>query len=249
MIRGYTVKLLRRTIRNLILESWYATDMSSIEWMIAKLGLLKHETEVVIDHKDQSGHDLVIKINALIPNGELEGKPNFLPERLAVLQIDSTEENCLNAFEVSYSYIRRKHRHLGLGPLMYEVAMEYITKEYGVGLTCDRMTVSEHAYPVWEKFLERSKTDPDITTELLDFNFGPEDKKFTPNVPGDDCEEGTGTDWYLTLKEEDPWGNEGPEPKFIKWWKEENPTAYVYKKSPAKTIAILEDLKILKIQK
>lgn len=241
------MRLLRQTIRQLIKESVYSTDFSKIDWMIAKLGTHGYPTEVVIDHKDQSGHDLVIKINELKPS-VIRGRKRK-GSRMAVLQIDKAEKNCLNAYEVSWAYSPKKFRWLGIGPLMYEVAMEYVTQEYGVGLSCDRLEVSEHARPVWEKFYERSKTDPEITTEPLDFDYGPEEKKFTPNYADDDCEEGTSVDWFLTLKEKDPWSNEGPTDEFKKWWKEEDPSSRVYKKSPARTILKLEEVGLLRINK
>ena len=242
------MRLLRQTIRQLIKESVYDTGFSKVDWMIAKLGMHEYPTEVVIDLKDQSSHALVIKINELKPS-VIRGRKRK-GSRMAVLQINSNSNgNCLDAYEVAWAYSPKKFRWLGIGPLMYEVAMEYITQEYGVGLSCDRMEVSEHAWPVWEKFYERSKTDPEITTEPLDFGFGPEEKKFTPNYEADDCEEGTSVDWFLTLKDGDAWSNEGPTDEFKKWWVEEDPSSRVYKKSPARTIAKLKEVGLLRINK
>ena len=241
------MRLLRQTIRRLIKESVYSTDFSKIDWMIGKLGLHPNPVEVVIDHHDQSGHELVIKINELVPTAR-RGKKHKA-KRIAVLQIDKSLKNCLNAFEIAWAYSPKKFRYLGVGPLMYEVAMEYITQEYGVGLICDRFTVSEKAWPIWKKFYEKSKTDPEITTEPLDFSYGPEDKKITPNYVDDDCEETTSVDWFLTLKDIDPWSDEGPTDEFIKWFVEEDPTSRVYKKSPARTIETLKGVGMLRINK
>ena len=241
------MKLLRETIRQLIKESVYSTDFSKIDWMIGKLGLHTNPVEVVIDHLDQSGHELVIKINELVPTARVGQKHKA--KRIAVLQIDESEKNCLNAYEVAWAYSPKKFRHLGVGPLMYEVAMEYITQEYGVGLICDRFTVSEKAWPIWEKFYERSKTDPEITTELLDISFGPEEKKITPNYQTDDCEETTSVDWFLSLTNKDAWSNEGPTDEFINWWINDDPSSRAYKKSPARTIAKLKELGLLRINK
>ena len=241
------MKLLRQTIRNLILESVWDTDVSKIDWMIAKLGLHKNPVEVVIDHKDQSGHDLVIKINELVPTARRGQK--YKAKRIAVLQIDESVQPCLGAYEIAWAYSPKKFRYLGVGPLMYEVAMEYVTQEYGVGLICDRFTVSEKAWPIWEKFFERSKTDPEITTELLDISFAPKEKKFTPNYKEDDCEETTSVDWFLTLVEKDSWSDEGPTDEFLDWWKNEDPSSRAYKKSPPRTIETLKELGLLRINK
>jgi len=238
------MRLLRQTIRRLIKESVYSTDFSKIDWMIGKLGLLDHNVEIVIDHNHEAGNDLVIEIMSVkLQDGRKRRKS------MAILKIDESWGNCLNAYEVSWSHVRYKWKKLGIGPLMYEVAIEYITQEYGVGLICDRKSLSDKAFPVWKKFFERSKTDPEITTELLDFSHGPKDKKFTPNNELDDCDETTSADWFMALKTNDWWSDEGPTDEFRKWWAEEDPTSRVYKKSPARTIETLKGLGMLRINK
>jgi hypothetical protein len=208
--------------------------------MITKLGLSKGKIEIVISEKHKTDHDLVIEVNNIMPNKT---------KRIGLLLIDRSHADCLDTFEISWAHMSYNSRkYLGFGPMMYEVAMEYITQKYNVGLTCDRQSVSEFAYPVWEKFLERSKSDPEITTELLDFDAGPEEKKFTPGNKSDDCWETTSLKWYREKTKEHGWSDDGPTDEFRKYYVENDPTSRTYKKSPARTIKILKDLGMLKIQ-
>tara|TARA_Y100001970_G_C14107979_1_gene789254 strand:- start:83 stop:799 length:717 start_codon:yes stop_codon:yes gene_type:complete len=236
------MKLLRKLINQLIKESVYNTDFSKIDWMITKLGMLENRVEVIIDNNHEDGNELVIEIRSIKEWGNRD-----IPEKIGILKIDKSWGNCLDAYQVSWSKVRKKWRHLGIGPLMYEVAIEYITQEFGVGLICDRESLSDKAFPVWEKFFERSKTDPEITVELLDFSHGSEDRKITPNNDQDDCDETTSMEWFMALKSNDYWEDGGPTPEFRKWWIEEDPTSKVYKKSPARTIKKLEEVGILRI--
>ena len=88
---------------------------------------------------------------------------------------------CLGAYGVTFSMVHIK----GLGPLMYEVAMELAGKR---GLMSDRMDVSQEARRVWENFDARS----DTKKKQLDNPYG----WLTPNDPQDDCrQDSAGKDW------------------------------------------------------
>lgn len=56
------------------------------------------------------------------------------------------------AYEVTYSYVSR-----GYGPLLYDVAMEYVTRG-GYSLMSDRTSVSKYAFGVWTYYRGR----PDV---------------------------------------------------------------------------------------
>lgn len=80
----------------------------------------------------------------------------------------------------------------GWGPLLYEVALEFSTKN-GKGLTSDRFLVSQDAKSVWDRYLSRSgsvkATQMDINKMTNRFVFGNEDKipQLTPDDKSDDC--------------------------------------------------------------
>ena len=56
--------------------------------------------------------------------------------------------DCMGAFEVASSGASS-----GWGPMLYDLAMEYATKNGG-GLVSDRTGVSEDAYFVWKKYMD-----------------------------------------------------------------------------------------------
>lgn len=67
---------------------------------------------------------------------------------------------CYGAFEVLGSKSARR----GLGPLLYDIAMEAAT-ELGGGLMSDRFVVSDDAQRVWRKY---QNDRPDVTRMQLD---------------------------------------------------------------------------------
>jgi hypothetical protein len=60
---------------------------------------------------------------------------------------------CLGAWSVNFSNTSK-----GWGPLLYDVAIEWCTMR-GNGLMPDRMGVSNKAYAVWEKYMQRSDVE------------------------------------------------------------------------------------------
>ena len=69
----------------------------------------------------------------------------------------------------------------GMGPLLYEVAIEYAS-QVGGGLISDRRTVSSDARAVWDKYAKRL----DIGKKQLDTNDS-DMTQLTPDDPKDDC--------------------------------------------------------------
>ena len=122
---------------------------------------------------------------------------------------------CRGAFEVVNSLAARK----GLGPLLYDIAME-AASEIGGGLMSDRMTVSDAAHRVWRKYQEDR---PDVAYLKLDSE---ENEKTEPL--GDNCnvlnaKAHAGDDWY------------------------DHPLAGVYRKPGMETIRRLMSMKRLQI--
>lgn len=95
---------------------------------------------------------------------------------------------CRGAFEVVNSLAVRR----GLGPLLYDIAMEAAT-QIGGGLMSDRMTVSDAAQRVWRKYQEDR---PDVNYLKLD---SVENERTPPET--DNCDvmiakSFAGDDWY-----------------------------------------------------
>lgn len=120
---------------------------------------------------------------------------------------------CRGAFEVVWS----KSIHSGLGPLLYDVAMEAATL-LGGGLMSDRNEVSPEARRVWQTY---KSSRGDVEGLRLD---SPENEK-TPEVEEDNC------DVFLAKKD-------SPED----WWEARHPLAQVYRIPGAPTIKRLKEL-------
>jgi len=71
----------------------------------------------------------------------------------------------------------------GWGPLLYDLAMEFATRQGG-GLAADRDSVSSSARQVWSKY---DTARPDVKPVQLDRLGGERKYKLTPDDPSDDC--------------------------------------------------------------
>jgi hypothetical protein len=83
--------------------------------------------------------------------------------------------NCLGAYEVILSGTDRE----GLGPLLYDIAMEIAGD---AGIMSDRSMVSPEARRVWKFYLN---SRPDVTSDQLDSIPG----TLTPYDEEDDCKQ------------------------------------------------------------
>ena len=111
----------------------------------------------------------------------------------------------------------------GWGPLLYDVAMEWASKN-GSGLTSDRGSVSKDAYNVWNYYL---RNRPDVESTQLDIrNSGYE--KITPDDESDDCEQAISVTYARDTNSDPKWG-----------WSAQ-PTAYLYRVSGTPTMDALE---------
>ena len=102
---------------------------------------------------------------------------------------------CLDAWSV---YGSQAKQNKGLGPLLYEIALEW-SSQNGGGLMADRSMVSDEALAVWDKYY---RTRPEIRAKQLDVDLDRTDphyddgdievadlKQLTPDKPDDDCEQ------------------------------------------------------------
>lgn len=89
----------------------------------------------------------------------------------------------------------------GMGPLLYELAIEYASKN-GQGLMADRFSVSDEAHAVWKKYARRG----DVDKKQLDISKAHSEvpnkyPQLTPDNPVDDCYQGSavehgGEEWH-----------------------------------------------------
>ena len=125
---------------------------------------------------------------------------------------------CRGAFEVVWS----NSLYNGLGPLLYDVAMEAATL-LGGGLMSDRDTVSPEARRVWQAY-KSSRGD----VEGLRLDSLKNEK--TPEVEEDNCS-------VDLAKKDNPEG----------WWEARHPLAQVYRIPGAPTIKRLKELRRLQV--
>ena len=130
----------------------------------------------------------------------------------------NSQGDCSDAYGIDHSETAS-----GWGPLLYDVAMEWASKNGG-GLTSDRGSVSKDAFRVWEYYLEKR---PDVESIPLDIrNRGYE--KITPDDESDDCEQAISVKYARDTNSDPKWG-----------WSAQ-PTAYPYRVSGTPTMDALE---------
>ena len=95
---------------------------------------------------------------------------------------------CRGAFEVVNSLAVRR----GLGPLLYDIAMEAAT-ELGGGLMADRFAVSDAAQRVWRKYQEER---PDVAYLKLDSEENEKTDPLDDNCNVLNAKAHAGEDWY-----------------------------------------------------
>lgn len=106
---------------------------------------------------------------------------------------------CANAWSIQMIRAAK-----GWGPLLYDIAMEFLTKDFG-GLMADRLTVSTSAAPVWDYYQNKRK-DPSIKSYQMDDLAGtlkklskskdPSYKQYKSLKAGDKCyQDSLGPNW------------------------------------------------------
>ena len=104
---------------------------------------------------------------------------------------------CLDAYSI---YASEARENKGLGPLLYEIALEWASQNGG-GLMADRHDVSDEALSVWDRYY---RTRPEVRANQLDVDLnrtnsfyydddGSQEQvglqQLTPDKPEDDCEQ------------------------------------------------------------
>ena len=180
-------------------------------------------------HADPYEH-LEISIN--IEDGDfIEVKLLKGGRQRGIIEAVKYNQRCLDAFEVTWAKGR-----LGLGPLLYDISMEVASQE-STGLMCDRSSVSEAAFDVWDKYLHmRCKVDkagkcksPDIEIMQLDNERFP----VTPQIE-DDCRGQSSWNHYKNDVEDEYEVDGIDDQPYKDYWHNEDPLSKVYiKKRPA----------------
>jgi len=118
---------------------------------------------------------------------------------VAISRSQDDDGKCLDAWAI---YASQAKENKGLGPLLYEIALEW-SSQNGGGLMADRSMVSDEALAVWDKYY---RTRPEIRAKQLDVDLDRTDphyddegeygnievadlKQLTPDKPDDDCEQ------------------------------------------------------------
>jgi GNAT superfamily N-acetyltransferase len=162
-----------------------------------------------------------------------EGK-SFAKSLGQVLMIQNYEQrygNCLNGEEKQVFSIHETSAEKGLGPLLYEIAIEWASAN-GKGLMPGRYIVSGDALGVWEKYTTRSNDD--VKKDQLDIDkgisyFNPKGyDQLTPEDPNDDCHQKSA----IASKSE-------------KWY--ESPLSKIYSKNNTEVMDYFQGMKRLKV--
>ena len=158
------MKLLRETIRKMILEDACATLNDKVQQGIETL-----QTEGLgVFFEKRSDYIEVLVRNA-------HGAGATLGQIQAVKDPDFGP--CSNAYIVQWVRTNPKIRGTGVGALLYDVCFELAGQD---GVTADRTTVSDDAFKSWEYFYYSN----DYEKKPLDNSDG----DYTPDNPSDDCE-------------------------------------------------------------
>ena len=124
---------------------------------------------VIDDRKIHNGYF----IEMIDPNETSDFDLNVIG-KVAIAKYSNPKKQCHKAYQiVGYS---RMNQQDNLGPLLYDIAIETTGKN---GLMSDRITVSEEAYDMWEKYL--LMRDDVKRKQLDDWKYG------WTNTEEDDC--------------------------------------------------------------
>ena len=165
--RNASMKLLRETIRRIILQEGMVTA-------------------------DQLPEGVMIRIEESSNNNNPTAKITYVWEderQQKLFQTDAAAEkaDCWGTIKIEkYSWPNRipvwevtsANTSQGYGPLLYDIAMEYAT-ENGIGLMSDRVSVSEEAVDVWNYYLQ-NRVGKDVKVYQMD------DRKNTLTPTDDD---------------------------------------------------------------
>lgn len=102
-------------------------------------------------------------------------------------------------------YIASASSNEGVGPLLYDVAIE-LASQMGGGLMSGRYSVSDEAAAVWDKYDERGDVDSEQLDIELAFRSNPHAlAQLTPDDYTDDCIQDSAVNYALEDDDLDPW--------------------------------------------
>ena len=154
------MKLLRETIRRLILEDACATLNNKVTQGIKTL---QAQGLSVSFRKDPDYIEVLVRKDYILGQIQAMKDPDFGP--------------CSNAYIVKWSRTHPTIRGTGVGALLYDVCFELAEED---GVAADRSSVSEDAFRSWSYFYYSN----DYEKKPLDYIDG----DYTPDDPSDDCE-------------------------------------------------------------
>ena len=166
------MKLLRETIRKLLLEDACATLNDKVSQGIETL-----QTKGLAVSYEKLTNYIEVRVRDAHGAGSTLGRieavkdPDFGP--------------CSNAYIVQWANTHPQIRGSGVGALLYDVCFELAGQD---GVAADRSTVSDDAFRSWTYFYNSN----DYTKKPLDN----EDGDHTPDDPSDDCQAGAYHEHY-----------------------------------------------------
>ena len=163
------MKLLRETIRKLILES--ACD-SVNDKIAAGIEEVRRQNCTIQISEDGD----LTSVQILYSDGSLAG----------IIELDgelgTSQGNCHEAWIVQWSHLAGLHQKgLGKGALLYDVAIEYTGPD---GLAADRDSVSDWAFPMWNYYYSNPSVYDKKLLDPLNQNTG--EGRWTDDT-SDDC--------------------------------------------------------------
>ena len=160
------MKLLRETIRRLILENVCAGATAKIQQGLDEIEKRNLHVHVIPENGGFDwGYVVLLKDSDNKTVGQFEA---------------ATTPECAS-FVTQWTEVDSSLRNTGIGPLLYDVAVEFAT-EMGQYLACDRGTVSLEARKMWEYY--------NLSDDYEAFQMDTRDGDFTPDDPDDDCHQG-----------------------------------------------------------
>ena len=163
------MKLLRETIRRLILESDPCLQLNNV--LQGAIGELEKHNLEIVHSMNQNKLRMTIKEK---DSGQTKG----------ILKADKAdpdwEGRCYGGYIVQWAKTEPEYRGTGLGALLYDVALELVGD---IGLMADRQSVSDDAIRNWNYF----KKSSDYEKKPLDNSKG----TYTPDNKEDDCTSGS----------------------------------------------------------
>tara|TARA_X000000950_G_scaffold7522_1_gene8215 strand:- start:609 stop:1235 length:627 start_codon:yes stop_codon:yes gene_type:complete len=158
------MKLLRETIRKLILEEVCAGATAKIQQGLDEIE--KRDLVIQVDMKGQDGYNVVLKQNG--GPGHYYGLYEVGTSRLCPTYI------------TMWTDVNPTLQKTGIGAVLYDVAIEVAT-QLGGYLACDRGSVTDEAKRMWRYY--------NASDDYEAFQMDTRDGYYTPDDKSDDCKQ------------------------------------------------------------